>query len=268
VRLHCAALAESLLEAELFGNEKGAFTGADKRRSGFIEAAHGGTLFLDEVGELPPQTQVKLLRVVENRTVVRLGSTTETPVDVRFVCATHRDMEEEVKAGRFRQDLYYRISAFTIRVPPLRERQIEIPILAEQYLRQLASGGEMPPRLHPETAAALCRYAWPGNVRELRNAMEHALVNVDGGVVLPSHLPAKIAGSSAAPPPRKPPAPTAPAAPATSGENVLPLELEQIERERIVAALALDSGNRTRAAARLGVSRRTLIYKLNKYGIR
>ncbi len=254
VRLNCAALTESLLEAELFGHEKGAFTGAARRRTGFVEAADKGTLFLDEIGELPLSTQVKLLRVVENRTIVRLGATADISVDVRFICATHRDLEVDVKSGRFREDLYYRISAFTVRVPPLRERQVEVPLLAEQFLRKL-SGGRVA-QLDPGAIAALCRYPWPGNVRELRNAMEHALVLTDTGRIRASHLPEKIVGPLAL-------------RPATEEHDAgLPHQRELLERDHIEKALSAESGNQTRAAVRLGISRRTLIYKLRKYGLR
>jgi transcriptional regulator of acetoin/glycerol metabolism len=198
VRLHCAALPETLLESELFGHEKGAFTGALTRKVGYVEAANGGTLLIDEVGELPPATQVKLLRVLETRSVTRVGGTVEIPVDIRVVCATNRDLLAEIAAGRFREDLYYRISAFTLRVPPLRERPSEIALLAEHFLREVAARLGVPaPLLDAAAEDALLRHAWPGNVRELRNAVEHAMVLALGtGQVLPAAWASRAARSS------------------------------------------------------------------------
>src|SRR5439155_14940732 len=168
--LNCASLSESLVEAELFGHEKGAFTGAVGMKEGFFEVAQGGTLFLDEIGELSPSTQAKLLRVLEQRRIVRVGGTKEIVIDVRLVCATNRDLEVEVKRGRFREDLYFRISAFVIPVPPLRDRRSEIPLLAAQFARELSAElGDHPAALGPDSLALLAAYDWPGNVRELRN---------------------------------------------------------------------------------------------------
>jgi transcriptional regulator with PAS, ATPase and Fis domain len=256
IRINCASLPEALLESELFGHERGAFTGADRRRIGHFEAAAGGTLLLDEIGELPLSLQAKLLRVIEHRTVVRLGSSEETALDVRILCATHRNLEQEVAAGRFRQDLFYRISTFTLEVPPLRERPTEVLLLADAFLRRLsAAAGRDPPVLSGEAAGRLQAHTWPGNVRELRNAMEHAIVMADGGVILPAHLPkniwsvASIASADAPAPPMRD-------------------ALEDVERQAIVAALAAENGNRTRAAMRLGISRRALIYKMIKYSLR
>ena len=263
VRLNCASLPENLLSSELFGHERGAFTGADRRKIGYFEAANGGTLLLDEIGELSPSMQVKLLRVLENRTVLRLGGTTEIPVDVRVLCATHRDLPEEVKAGRFREDLYYRVSAFTLKVPPLRERPAEVGMLSELFLRQQAErAGRPAPSLGPEATKLLQRHAWPGNVRELRNAMEHAFVLCDGDVVEPVHLPTTLlepAPSSNIPgdiPTDRP-----------SSRNVKD-RLAAIEHASIMEALDAEGGNQTRAAKRLGMSRRALIYKMEKYGIK
>ncbi|KYG02145.1 transcriptional regulator, partial [Sorangium cellulosum] len=200
VRLSCAALPETLLESELFGHEKAAFTGADRRKIGYFEAAQGGTLLLDEVGELPLAMQAKLLRVLESRRMARIGGTQEIELDVRVVCATHRDLPAEVAAGRFRQDLYYRISTFVLRVPPLRERRAEIALLAHRFAQQVAERmGEPAPRFAPAAMRLLEAHAWPGNLRELRNAVEHAVVLAEGGVIEVEHLPATVAGADAAP---------------------------------------------------------------------
>src|SRR5260221_6242827 len=176
VRLNCSAFPATLLESELFGRERGAFTGADRRQTGYLEAAHGGTLFLDEVGELPPSAQVKLLSVLENREVHRLGATRGQPIDVRVISATHRDLESEAEQGQFRADFYYRLCAFTLVVPPLRERRAEISILSDTIAQDCAHReGRSKPIIDPEAITLLIRYSWPGNVRELRNAMEYAV---------------------------------------------------------------------------------------------
>jgi DNA-binding NtrC family response regulator len=251
VRLNCASLPDALLESELFGHERGAFTGADKARVGYFEAAHGGTLLLDEIGEMPLALQAKLLRVLEQGRVARLGATAQRPIDVRVLCATHRDLEEEVRQGRFRQDLFYRVSTFTLRVPPLRERPVEIKLLVELMARRIAARtGLSRPTITPAASARLLAHAWPGNVRELRNAMEHAVVMADGAPIAPEHLPGSIGGSEAT------------AVPA------IRTRMEDLERAAILAALAAEGDNRTHAARRLGISRRTLIYKMIKYGLR
>ncbi|MDX2023112.1 MAG: sigma 54-interacting transcriptional regulator [Deltaproteobacteria bacterium] len=250
VRLNCASLPESLLEAELFGHERGAFTGADQRKVGYIEAANGGTLFLDEVAEMSRTTQAKLLLTLENRTIVRLGATKELPVSVRFVSATNRDLRKDVEQGRFREDLYYRLSAFTLQIPPLRKRPTEIALLADLFIRDFAARMSEPPaRLTPAAVAALRQYAWPGNVRELRNAMEHALVLAEDGVIDVPHLPIRDNTSMAAP--------------AASLRD----DVEDAEKRSIVEALAACEGHRARAAQLLGISRRALMYKLAKYGL-
>jgi two-component system response regulator AtoC len=193
VRLNCSAIPPTLLESELFGHERGAFTGAARRHGGFFEAAHGGTLFLDEIGELPLTAQVKLLGVLENREVRRLGSTLGHPIDVRIISATHRDLQSEVKRGHFRADFYYRLSAFTLVVPPLRERRAEISPLAEMFVEDSARRERVPkPTMDPEAITTLIRHSWPGNVRELRNAMEHAVVLADCGRIRAEHLPQSI----------------------------------------------------------------------------
>jgi two-component system response regulator AtoC len=256
VKLNCASLPETLLESELFGHERGAFTGADRRKVGYFEAAAGGTLFLDEIGEMPLALQAKLLRVLERRVITRVGSTTETAVDVRLVCATHRDLEAEAHAGRFREDLFFRIGGFTLIVPPLRDRPSEIALLATHFARQFAAElGQPAPVLTAAAQAALLRHDWPGNVRELRNAVERAVVL--GGPVIDAALwPDRIRDAEL----------RAPATTASTSD--MKGHLAEVERASIVAALAGAGGNQTRAATTLGISRRALIYKMEKYGLK
>jgi DNA-binding NtrC family response regulator len=256
VRLHIASLPETLLESELFGHEKGSFTGATKRRIGYFESAAGGTLFLDEIGELPLSTQSKLLRTLETRKIVRIGSTEEVDVDVRIVAATNRDLTAEVRAGRFREDLYFRLTAFRIEVPPLRARQVEIPLLASLFAREIAGRlGAPAPLLRPEVLAALRAYPWPGNVRELKHSIEAAFVLAAPGDIRPEHRPDPVRKGGAPP---RPPADETGDLPAAVGET---------ERRAILAALTACGGNQTRAATQLGISRRALIYKMSKYDI-
>jgi two-component system, NtrC family, response regulator AtoC len=266
LRLNCASLPETLLESELFGHEKGAFTGADKRKPGFVEAAQGGTLFLDEVGELSPATQARLLRVLENRRFTRVGGREELQADIRIVAATNRELEAESKAGRFRADLYFRLSAFVIRVPPLRERAAELELLAELFARQAARRlDRRAPRISPAAMQLLRQHAWPGNVRELRNAMEHAVVIADGGVVEPDALP----DSLRAPPPRSSAtANSAAAHSAAANPSTMRAELADVEKRRLQEALDAEDGNQTRAAKRLGISRRALQYKMEKHDLK
>ncbi|WP_437282954.1 sigma 54-interacting transcriptional regulator [Sorangium sp. So ce375] len=278
VRLSCAALPEALLESELFGHEKAAFTGADRRKIGYFEAAQGGTLLLDEIGELPLAMQAKLLRVLESRRVARIGGTQEIELDVRVVCATHRDLQAEVAAGRFRQDLFYRISTFVLRVPPLRERRAEIALLAHRFAQQVAGRmGEPSPRFAPAATQVLEAHAWPGNLRELRNAVEHAVVLAEGGVIEVEHLPASVVegaegaappASAGAPPPSAGAPPGAGEPPRSTDGGTMPARLAELEKKSIEDALAAEGNNQTRAAKRLGISRRALLYKLDKYDIR
>jgi two-component system, NtrC family, response regulator AtoC len=257
IRLNCASLPETLLESELFGHEKGAFTGADRRKHGYFQAAHGGTLFLDEIGELSPGMQSKLLRVLEQRRIIRVGGTEEIEVDVRVVCATNRDLNVEVQRNTFRSDLFYRISAFTIVVPPLRDRPGEILMLAEHFIERAVEAGKRPPRLAQEAAEALRGYTWPGNVRELRNAIERAVVLHSRGVIELADLPGGVRDarfSSSSPPPEE--------------WRTVVDAVASVERAAIAAALAAANGNQTEAAKRLGVSRRTLIYRMEKYGFK
>jgi two-component system, NtrC family, response regulator AtoC len=193
VRLSCAALPPSLLESELFGSVRGAFTGADRSKVGYVESADGGTLFLDEIGELPLVAQVRLLNVLEHREVRRLGTTTTRAVDVRIVSATHRDLQSRVKQGTFRADLFYRLAGFTLSIPPLRERPGDIGPLAEQFVRDCAErDGRPAPKVDPSVLQALRAHPWPGNVRELRNTVEHAVVLAEADRILTEHLPTSV----------------------------------------------------------------------------
>jgi transcriptional regulator with PAS, ATPase and Fis domain len=261
VALNCAELTESLLEGELFGYEKGAFTGADQAKAGLIETADGGTLLLDEVGELPLTTQAKLLRILEDREVRRIGSLRPRHVDLRVVACTNRDLEAESEQGGFRRDLYFRLAGISIVIPPLRERTGEIEGLAREFLEQAAqSTGQRPaPVLTSEALVALRRYPWPGNVRELRNVMERALLLSRGGVIGPEHLPAERLRTTVYP---RVPAPSPPETQPVPGKRV-----RGRERQQLLDALAECGGNQTRAAKRLGISRRTLVTWLKESGV-
>jgi len=249
--VNCAALPESLAESELFGHERGAFTGADKARGGRFEEAHGGTLFLDEVGELPATLQAKLLRVLEERVVRRLGGAADIPVDVRVVAATNRDLQGAVAQGSFRQDLYFRLAVVPIHLPPLRERAGDIPALANHLLATLAARHRLPvPDVAPAALAALESHRWPGNVRELRNALERALVVRGGATIRAEDLALAPTGG-----------------PVPGSEGTVPLDREVREREAILEALRRAGGNREEAAGLLGVSVRTLYYRLRRFGI-
>ena len=251
--VHCAAIPANLLESELFGHEKGAFTGANERRVGRFESADGGTLFLDEIGEIDATTQVKLLRFLETRAVERLGSHRPIPLDLRLVCATNRDLLQMVREGRFREDLYYRLSVVPLRLPPLRERVDDIPLLLAHYLRRFAKDNGLPEaRLSPEALGVLARYAWPGNIRELRNACENLAVLRAGKVVAPADLDPRFA---------QPPTPARVAGPALPGMPPV-LDKEENEKHLLRQALVSAAGNRTRAAELMGISRRTLHRKL------
>jgi DNA-binding NtrC family response regulator len=245
VEVHCAALPEALLESELFGHEKGAFTGAQLRRVGHLAAAEGGTLFLDEIGDIPPATQVKLLRFLQDRVYVPLGSTTERTANVRIIAATNRDLKEAVGAGTFREDLYYRLNVFSIVVPPLRERLEDVLPLA---MRFLASRGIAEERLAPGARARLEQHSWPGNVRELENVLERATILAGEGPIAPEHLTLGVA-------PR-------------SRNVVLELlvpgfDLDGFERELLHAAMERAGGNKSAAARLLGITRRRLYSRLD-----
>ena len=243
VKVNCAAFTESLLDSELFGHVRGAFTGAIGDKLGLIAAADGGTLLLDEIGELPAPTQAKLLRTIENHEVRRVGALESTVVDVRFIAATNRDLQEMTKSGAFRSDLFFRLNGISIVIPPLRSRRDEIAPLALRFLADAAKhAGLRAPRIAPSGLAALLRHAWPGNVRELKHVIERALVLGEGHDIEPAHLQLDEAPAAA-----------------------LSEELESIEREHIIAALERTKNNQTEAAKLLGISRRTLINRLDHY---
>lgn len=254
VPVHCAAIPANLLESELFGHEKGAFTGASERRAGRFESADGGTLFLDEIGEIDAATQVKLLRFLETHSVERLGSHKAIPLDLRLVCATNRDLAAMVREGKFREDLYYRLAVVPLRLPALRERRDDIPVLLVHYLRKFAAENRtQPPVLSPAAATVLCDYAWPGNIRELRNAAENLAVLHPGKEIQPAGLDPRFRQSTA-------PATSMPTAGAVATAH--PLDREENERRLLREALAQARGNRTKAAELMGISRRTLHRKL------
>jgi two-component system response regulator AtoC len=261
VCLNCAALSETLLESELFGHERGAFTGAFQAKPGLLETAAGGTLFLDEVGELPLTTQAKLLRVLETREVARLGSVRPRRIDVRFIAATNRDLDAEVARGGFRRDLYFRLNGITLTIPPLRERVGEIRRLAEMFVRQICRElGRVEPLLPEKIVMLLEGYSWPGNIRELKNAMERAVLLTTGPTIETEHLPMdKMAGGPAAAATGR--TPTDPAL----GLALTPAQHE--ERQRIIDALAACAGNQSRAAKMLAIPRRTFVAKLDAYRV-
>ncbi len=242
VRINCAGLTESLLESELFGHERGAFTGADRAKPGLLELADGGTVFLDEVGELTPAVQAKLLRVLEDGAILRVGATKPHTVDLRFITATNRELPKEVEDGVFRRDLYYRINGVTLVIPPLRERPDEIEQLARHFAADAARRiGRRCPEVTPEAVDRLRRHDWPGNVRELSNTIERAVLFVEGSELTADHLSFDAPRS--------------------------PVAAELTERERILEALDKAWGNQSRAAELLGISRRTLINRLDEYDI-
>jgi two-component system, NtrC family, response regulator AtoC len=261
VTVHCAALSPQLLESELFGHEKGAFTGAAQRRIGRFEQADGGTLFLDEIGEIDAATQIKLLRVLSERTLERVGSNTPIKVDVRVIAATNKRLRQLVDRGDFREDLYFRLNVVCIEMPPLRTRPEDIVLLANAFLQEFAKENERP--VKPLTDAALqllVRYSWPGNVRELRTAIEHGVVMSNDPVIDMRHLP-RFLHEPAAHPAESPPVAK------NSLDATAEFNLHALEANTIRAALATASGNRTRAAELLGVSRRTLQRKLRDLGL-
>ncbi|MBV8762534.1 MAG: sigma 54-interacting transcriptional regulator [Deltaproteobacteria bacterium] len=292
IKFNCSALVESLIESELFGHEKGAFTGADKANPGLLETGNGGTVFLDEIGELPLGVQAKLLRVIEERIVRRVGATAGKKIDVRFVFATNRDLLDEVAAGRFRQDLYYRINGVTVAIPPLRERKAEIVPLARAFATRARPGVNI--AFGNEVVAALEQHTWPGNVRELRNTIERAVLLSSGGAIRPSHLvlaPARelrntrqsettmpierisfedeaamLRGSE--PPLRNSDSGIRRSEPAMRRSESLASEVAELERKRIMEALDEFGGNQTQVARALGVSRGTLIARMEQYGLR
>jgi DNA-binding NtrC family response regulator len=248
VKVNCAAIPEALLESELFGHERGSFTGAHAQRIGCFEQANGGTIMLDEIGEMPQTLQAKLLRVTQDGSFRRIGDTRDRRVDTRVLAATNHVLEDEVRAGRFREDLFFRLNVFEIHIPPLRERRPDTLPLANLFAAQF-SGGR--PRLSPSAVACLEVYEWPGNVRELRNAMERAVLMARGEMILPEHLPARVQAAVAPATPEKAEAPTG--------------RIEEVERTVILQTLRDNHYNRSETARVLGISRRALLYKLQRF---
>ncbi len=290
VPINCGAIPKELLESELFGHEKGAFTHAIRSRPGRFELADGGTIFLDEIGEMDLSLQVKILRVLQEKEIERVGGTGSKKVDVRVVAATNRDLEQEVAAGHFREDLYYRLNVIPLHLPPLRERGGDVLLLAEHFLEQFCRRKERPPlALAPETRRILAAYSWPGNVRELVNFMERLSILVDGDTVMAADLPAKIldqVGDVASLPEPEPPAPAPAVAPGAARDGVpgeggfvwptlsvledtgmnLKDFLDTVEGRLIDEALERADGVKNQAAEYLGIKRTTLIEKLKKRG--
>jgi len=254
VVVECAALQESLLQSELFGHERGAFTGADRAKPGLFEVAHGGTIFLDEIGEVSQATQVKLLRVLDTSTFRHVGGTTEIRVDVRVLAATNRDLPALVKQGHFREDLFYRLSTIAVEVPALRQRRGDVARLAAHFVAALNERYGTARRLGERALAVLERHDWPGNVRELQHALEAAMVVCDGEEILPRHLPRTLAEAPASAPADE------------AGSASLPT-LEEMERAHVARALEAAEGHRARAARLLGISERNLYRKLREYGL-
>jgi DNA-binding NtrC family response regulator len=248
VTINCAALQETLLESELFGHEKGAFTGALAAKPGLVEVAEGGTLFIDEISEMAPGLQAKLLRVLEDGHYRRVGGTQEMHADVRVIAATNRDLAAEIAKGQFREDLYYRLNVVPTHLPPLRERPEDIPDLVEHFLttRQV---GPMRSRVHPEALKALVVYSWPGNVRELANVLERAQILAENHVIMPEDLPETVLAAS----------------PASAVESGDPRHLSEVERRHVQAILKEEKGNKVHAARILGISRRSLYRLIEKY---
>ncbi len=251
VAVNCSAIPEGLLESELFGHEKGAFTGAGRQKRGRFELASSGTIFLDEIGDMSPQLQAKLLRFLQDHTFNRVGGSVEITVDVRVVAATNRDLEAAVADGSFRGDLFFRLNVVNIEIPPLRDRKEDIPLLVDHFLRLRAEKGSKPKKMSPKTMHAVMNHDWPGNVRELENAIHRAVVLSRGETIFPEHLPAKLRPEGA-----------------TDGEDESTGKtIREMERDIIVKTLAQTDGNRTHAAKILGISRRTLQNKIKEYNI-
>jgi transcriptional regulator with PAS, ATPase and Fis domain len=251
VAINCAAIPETLLESEIFGHEKGAFTGAHDRRTGVFELAHRGTLFLDEIAEMQPATQVKLLRVLQERTFRRLGGRQEQTVDVRVIAATNREPVEAVRAGKLREDLFYRLNVFTIELPPLRTRREDIPLLVQAFLNEFNQRNNRSVRaVNQEAMYLLERYPWPGNIRELRNVMERATILAEGDFIEAKHLPPTVVARS------EELLPTVTLQPGTT--------VDEAERRLILLTLEHTRNNKTRAAEILGISLKTLHNKLNR----
>ncbi|HET9064486.1 MAG TPA: sigma-54 dependent transcriptional regulator [Gemmatimonadales bacterium] len=249
--INCGALPETLLESELFGHVKGSFTGAVRDKQGLFAAARGGTFFMDEVGEMPASLQVKLLRVLQQREVIPVGATEAIPVDVRIIAATNRDLEEEVRRGNFRSDLFYRLNVIPLDLPPLRDRRDDLILLIDYFLQELAGEGEEPKALAAEAMDAVMVYEWPGNVRELQNALEHAVVLSNGSLLDANHLPSRITSRKKEP--------------LVAERNQPNPSLDLVERAYIMFVLQAEGGNKTRAAEVLGIDPSTLYRKLSRY---
>jgi DNA-binding NtrC family response regulator len=247
IKVNCAAIPETLLESELFGHEKGSFTGAHAKRVGRFELAHGGTIFLDEVADMTPTLQAKLLRVTQAGLFNRVGSNTDRHTNARILAATNKNLEDEVKNDRFREDLFYRLNVVELNIPPLRERREDIMPLASAFIAEFTQGRA---RFASSVADCLTRYSWPGNVRELRNAVERAALLAQGELIFPEHFPTKVRAAAENPPP-----------PETADVE----RLAEIERQAIMQALKQHNSNRTETAKALGISRRALIYKLQRF---
>ncbi|MFQ5648596.1 MAG: sigma-54-dependent transcriptional regulator [bacterium] len=259
VEISCASFPETLLESELFGYEKGAFTGADNRKKGHFELADGGTIFLDEIGDVSESMQIKLLRVLQERRISRLGGTATISVDVRVITATNRDLEKALEQGRFREDLYYRLNVIPIRLPPLRERKDDIPLLLQHFVKKFSMAIKIPPPAVSEEAMRLClMYEWPGNVRELENAVENAIVLGEGATILPEHLPFDILG--------KPTKEMSLDLLRNSGPTFKD-KVEVAERLILKSAIEGAGGNKSEAAKALDISLRTMRYKIKKYDL-
>ncbi len=270
LKLNCAALSASLLESELFGYQRGAFTGAVVAKPGLLETADGGSVFLDEIGDMPLALQAKLLRVLEDGTVMRLGGLQAQTIDVRFIAATNSDLERDIAKGHFRRDLYYRLSGVTITVPPLRERKGEIESLAQCFIEQV-SEPDRGPTLHPDAIAKLHGYSWPGNIRELRNVIERAVLLCSGSRIGAEHIALPEDSAPRSPGAEQPSQPVESAKPAAAAASApakhLRAEIAEVEKRRIVAALEECGGNQTRAAKLLEISRGTLQSRMDAYGI-
>jgi two-component system response regulator HydG len=258
VIVNCAALTETLLESELFGHEKGAFTGADKRREGRFMQANKGTIFLDEIGEMSPMMQAKLLRVIQEREIQRVGSDDALKVDVRILAATNRKLENDVADGKFREDLYYRLNVVTVDVPPLRDRQDDIPLLAQHFLEKYSKKNRKQVKgFSPTAMDILLKYDWPGNVRELENAVERSVILLNGDYISEKELPLNITQTYSEESNWV----------ATQPSNTEPRPLEEVEKEAILAALEASGGNKSETARTLGINRKTLHKKLKNYGV-
>jgi len=250
VKVSCAALSESLLESELFGHVKGAFTGADRLRKGRFEVAHGGDIFLDEIGDIPLSTQVKLLRVLQEKEIERVGDQTPIKIDVRVISATHRDLQDLIEKEKFRYDLFYRLNVISIYIPPLRERKEDLPLLIETFINELRFKTNKPIKgTSREAMEAIWAYSWPGNIRELINALEYAFVICSGEIINVSHLPDAVISSE--------------------GRHILrvPPEQDHSVKKQVIAALEQAHGKKNEAAKILGISRQALWKRISKYGI-